>query len=64
MPRGKRTVFFGSCSDCGARLMTVRLHKQKAQKTWKDFKLTTKYCGVCRKRTKAAKLEEEKHSSG
>lgn len=63
MPRGKRTVFSGTCKDCGSRLLTVRLHKQKGQKTWRDFTLTTKYCKCCRKRT-VAKLEEEKHSSG
>jgi hypothetical protein len=66
MPRGKRTVFAGSCKECGRRNATVRLHRQKANKTWKDFGPTDKeykkFCKTCRKRT-STKLKEEKHSS-
>lgn len=66
MPRGKRTVFAGFCKDCGLRSATVRLHRQKGNKTWKDFGPTDKeykkFCKCCRKRT-PIKLKEEKHSS-
>jgi hypothetical protein len=66
MPRGKRTVFAGFCSECNRRTATIRLHKQKGAKSWKDFgpskKQYLKFCGGCRKRT-LVKLKEEKHSS-
>lgn len=66
MPRGKRTVFAGFCKECGMRSCTVRLHRQRAAKSWKDFgptdKQYVKFCNGCRKRT-AVKLKEEKHSS-
>ena len=58
MPRGKATVFAGTCSDCSARTCTVRIHKSKKA----DFRELHKYCSECRKRTKV-KLKEEKHSS-
>jgi len=48
------------------RSCTVRLHRQRAAKSWKDFgptdKQYVKFCNGCRKRT-AVKLKEEKHSS-
>ncbi|HLC75906.1 MAG TPA: hypothetical protein VJB82_02190 [Candidatus Peribacterales bacterium] len=66
MPRGKRTVFAGYCKECNRRISTIRLHKQKAAKTWKDFKPSeegfVKFCAGCRKRN-PVKLKEEKHSS-
>lgn len=58
MPRGKATVYAGSCTECGARACTVRILKSKKA----DFRELKKYCRVCRKRTKV-KLREEKHSS-
>ena len=60
MPRGKRTVFAMFCSTCNFRVGTVRLHKQREGKTWKDFKVE-KYCPVERKRT-PTKQKEERHS--
>lgn len=61
MPRGKRTVFTISCTDCKARIGTVRLHKQNAKGVaWKDFS-PEKFCGKCRKRV-GVKLKEERHS--
>lgn len=60
MPRGKRTVFAMFCSNCNMRVGTVRLHKQREGKTWKDFK-TTKYCSTCRVK-KPTKQKEERHS--
>jgi len=45
---------------------SVRLHRQKGAKSWKDFGPTEgqlqKFCKGCRKRT-PIKLKEEKHSS-
>lgn len=61
MPRGKRTVFFGSCTVCQSRVTTNRLHKQKDGVSWKDFKIA-KYCRRCRKR-QPIKLKEERHSA-
>jgi hypothetical protein len=65
MPRGKRTVFAGFCKECNRRNRTVRLHRQKANVSWKDFGPTdgkySKYCSVCKKRTEI-KLKEERHS--
>ena len=61
MPRGKRTVFLMSCTVCNMRVGTVRLHKQREGKTWKDFK-TKKFCKTCRK-IEPTKQKEEKHSS-
>lgn len=66
MPRGKRTVFAGFCKgstenpDCNTRVLTIRLHKQKGNKSWKDTKLN-KYCPACMQRTDV-KLSEERHS--
>ena len=66
MPRGKRTVFAGYCKECNRRTASVRLHRQKGAKSWKDFGPTEgqlqKFCKGCRKRT-PIKLKEEKHSS-
>lgn len=61
MPRGKRTVFTGSCKECNSRIATIRLHKQKDGVSWKDFKME-KYCQDCRKR-QPVKLKEERHSN-
>ncbi len=61
MPRGKRTVFFGSCTVCARRVTTTRLHKQKDGVSWKDFKIS-KYCSDCRQR-QPIKLKEERHSA-
>lgn len=58
MPRGKRTVYAGFCSECGARICTIRIMKAKKA----DFRELMKYCDVCGKKTKV-KLKEEKHSS-
>ncbi len=60
MPRGKRTVFTVSCTDCSQRIGSVRLHKQKDGVSWKDFKIQ-KFCSTCRKR-QPTKLKEERHS--
>lgn len=49
-----------SCTICLRRVGTVRLHRQKEGKTWKDFKVA-KYCAGCRKRT-PTKQKEERHS--
>ena len=48
------------CTACHMRVGTVRLHRQKEGKTWKDFK-TTKYCSTCRVK-KPMKQKEERHS--
>ena len=61
MPRGKRTVFSASCTVCNLRVKTVRLHRQKEGKSWKDFKWA-KYCSDCRKR-QPLKMKEERHST-
>ena len=58
MPRGKATVYAGSCSQCNARITTVRILKSKKA----DFKKRKKYCANCRKRMEV-KIKEEKHSS-
>jgi protein-arginine kinase activator protein McsA len=58
MPRGKKTVYSGSCSECGARTATVRILKAKKG----DFRKLSKFCGSCRKKTDV-KIREEKHSS-
>jgi hypothetical protein len=58
MPRGKGTVYAGSCATCGARVTSKRILKSKKA----DFKKFTKYCSQCRKRTEI-KIKEEKHSS-
>ena len=60
MPRGKRTVFGMFCTTCSMRVGTVRLHRQKEGKSWKDFKVE-KYCQTCRVR-KPMKQKEERHS--
>jgi hypothetical protein len=70
MPRGKRTVFAGFCKECKRRVCTIRLHKQKENKTWKDFGPSgesdkgeyLKFCKGCKKRT-SVKLKEEKHTN-
>lgn len=70
MPRGKRIVFAGFCKECNRRNATVRLHRQKGAKSWKDFGPTKegdkgqymKFCPSCRKRT-AVKIKEERHSA-
>jgi hypothetical protein len=61
MPRGKRTVFMGSCTVCNQRVASIRLHRQKDGVSWKEFKVS-KYCSECRKRT-PIKLKEERHSN-
>ncbi len=59
MPRGKKTVYAGFCSECNARTCTVRILKSKKA----DFRELHKYCDkACMKATKV-KLKEEKHSS-
>jgi ribosomal protein L44E len=58
MPRGKKTVYNGSCTECGARIATVRILKAKKA----DFRKLRKYCANCRKR-QAVKIKEEKHSA-
>lgn len=63
MPRGKRTVYTGSCTtaDCGQRIGTYRLLKQNQKGVaWKDFKVE-KYCNNCKKRV-PVKLKEERHN--
>lgn len=60
MPRGKRTVFGVYCTVCNMRVGSIRLHKQRDGKSWKDQKLA-KYCPTDRKRT-PAKMKEERHS--
>ncbi len=62
MPRGKRTVFAMLCTVCNARVGTVRLHRQREGKSWKDFKVE-KFCASrnCRKR-QPTKQKEERHS--
>lgn len=61
MPRGKRTVFTMSCTDCRRRVGTVRLHRQKDGVSWKDFK-AAKFCNGCRKK-QPMKMKEERHSA-
>jgi hypothetical protein len=61
MPRGKRTVYAGFCSVTNDRVSTVRLHKNKDGKSWKDYKVE-KYCPTCRKRV-PLKFKEERHSN-
>ena len=62
MPRGKRTVFIVSCSECNRRVGSVRLLKQNAKGVgWKDHK-PSKYCSACRKR-QPGKLKEERHGT-
>lgn len=58
MPRGKKTVYKGTCSECSARTCTVRILKAKKA----DFRKLEKFCATCRKRT-PVKIGEEKHSS-
>lgn len=58
MPRGKKTVYAGYCSETGARICTVRILKSKKS----DFRDLFKYSPRLRKRVKV-KLKEEKHSS-
>lgn len=58
MPRGKATVYAGFCTECQARIATVRILKSKKA----DFRELHKYCPSCRKRMKV-KIKEEKHSS-
>ncbi len=62
MPRGKRNVYAGTCSTvgCNRRNATVRLHNQRGDKSWRDFKIE-KYCPTCRKRT-PVKFKQERHS--
>jgi predicted GIY-YIG superfamily endonuclease len=58
MPRGKGTVYAGYCSECAARVASLRVKKAKKA----DFRALEKFCKHCRKKTKL-KLKEEKHSS-
>ncbi len=58
MPRGKKTVYAGFCSECASRIVTVRISKSKKA----DFRKLKKFCNVCRKK-QDVKLKEEKHSS-
>lgn len=58
MPRGKKTVYAGFCSECKKRICTVRISKAKKA----DFRELHKFCDTCGKRMKV-KLKEEKHSS-
>ena len=58
MPRGKGTVYTGSCTECLARICSVRIMKSKTA----DFRELNKYCKHCKKRQKV-KIKEEKHSS-
>jgi len=58
MPRGKKTVYAGFCSECKMRICTVRISKSKKA----DFRELKKFCPSCKKRMKV-KLKEEKHSS-
>jgi ribosomal protein L33 len=58
MPRGKRTVYAGFCTDCNARTYTIRILKRNKA----DFRELSKFCKDCRKKT-GVKLKEEKHSS-
>jgi hypothetical protein len=62
MPRGKRSVFAMFCPETGDRIGTIRLHKQKDGKSWKEFDNLETYSPALRKRVKA-KLKEERHSS-
>lgn len=64
MPRGKRTVFAYFCKKTGARLGTLRLHKQDKQgRSWKEHvEGMKKYSPKCRCRVEI-KVKEEKHSS-
>ncbi len=64
MPRGKRTVFAGFCAECGARIATMRFHKQDKQGvSWKEHvEGMQKFCADDRKLV-AVKFKEEKHSS-
>lgn len=58
MPRGKKTVYSGTCSECGSRIATVRILKAKKA----DFRKLSKFCKDCRAK-RPLKLKEEKHSS-
>ncbi len=58
MPRGKKTVYAGYCSECNARICTIRILKSKKA----DFRELMKFCPSCRKKVKV-KIKEEKHSS-
>ena len=58
MPRGRATVYAGHCSECNARITSLRILKSKKA----DFKKRKKYCANCRSR-KEVKIKEEKHSS-
>ena len=49
-----------NCTTCNMRIGSVRLHRQKEGKTWKDFKVS-KYCPTCKVR-KPTKQKEERHS--
>lgn len=63
MPRGKRTVFAMFCTETGDRLGTMRFHKQKEGKSWKDHaEGLMKYSPRLRKRV-TVKLKEERHSA-
>lgn len=63
MPRGKRTVYAMFCPETGARLGTVRFHKQ--DKKGIGFKehaaKLLKYSPLLKKRVQV-KLKEERHS--
>ncbi|MBT3292722.1 hypothetical protein HN512_04380 [Candidatus Peregrinibacteria bacterium] len=63
MPRGKRTVFGMFCTETGARLGTIRLHKQdKKGVSFKEHaKKLKKYSPRVRKIVKV-KIKEERHS--
>lgn len=50
-----------SCTVCNQRVGSIRLHKQKEGKSWKDFK-AEKFCNDCRKR-QPVKMKEERHSN-
>lgn len=58
MPRGKGTVYAGYCSECNARITTVRILKRNKA----NFRELEKFCPTERKRM-PVKLKEEKHSS-
>lgn len=63
MPRGKRTVYAMYCPETGARLGTVRYHKQ--DKKGIGFKehaaKLIKYCPGLKKRVQV-RIKEERHS--
>jgi ribosomal protein L33 len=58
MPRGKKTVYAGYCSECNTRICTVRILKAKKA----EFRELHKFCPNCRKKVKV-KLKAETHSS-